>query len=88
MYNSRSGEPGNEAIYEPHVSLIHVSLIHRGPFQPGNHAPCLVTWCLEYQDAIKIQSMIFAQEYRMLISDHFSKDAADTPDINWGGVVL
>ena len=62
-----------------------------GPFQPGNEVSEPDIWELgawNIEDAIKIQSLIFAREYRMLISDHFSKDAANTPDIDWGRVVL
>ena len=67
---------------------MHVYFAFRRARERDYHHRCLVTWCLECRDAIKIQNLIFAREYRMLISDHFSKDAANTPDINWGGIVL
>ena len=79
--------------------MSNVSLIASfpGPFWPGNKTiettPLHRVWwylcmMLTIQKYNQNTEFHFCRGMLLLLSDHFSKDAADAPDINWSGVVL
>lgn len=79
--------------------MSNVSLIasFQGPFWPGSKTiettPLHRVWwymcmMLTIQKYNQNTEFHFCRGMLLLLSDHFSKDAADAPDINWSGVVL